>query len=245
MLDKVVSLQNPFVKHLVRLRKNKAYRKDHKAILIANRKMLEELPCGVKTLLLLEGEECPDAIKADKVIVVTEAVLKKATGLESPERVAGEVEMPAEDPMELGRRFLVLDGVSDPGNMGTLLRTALALGWDGVYILDACVDPFNEKALRASKGALFHLPYKWLSHEAFLQKIKDDELLVADVEGERIENCSVKGKMILVLGNEARGLSRQLQGRGRKVMVPMKGEMESLNVAVAGGILMYLLNGEL
>jgi TrmH family RNA methyltransferase len=243
MSERISSMQNPLVKHLVRLRKDKSYRKESGSILITNKKMLEEISCKVKKLLLLEGANLPSQIEVGEVVEVTESILKKVTGLESPEVVAGEVKMPKESSMETGTHFLALDAVSDPGNMGTLLRTALAMGWDGVYILDNSVDPFNEKVLRASKGALFRLPYKVLSHKEFLGTVQQDELLLADIEGEKIENVTIKGKVILILANEAHGPDAALAKHCKKVTIPMNGKMESLNVAVAGGILMHSIKG--
>ena len=87
--------------------------------------------------------------------------MKKISGMQTPEGLVVEIEMPKPAPLEGLKYLLALDGVSDPGNVGALLRTALALGWQGIFILDESCDPFNDKALRSARGATFRLPLAW------------------------------------------------------------------------------------
>ena len=154
-------------------------------------------------------------------------VFRKITGQPSPEGVVAEFPLPKPSSLKGLDYVLVLDRVMDPGNMGMLLRSALALGFEGVLFLEGCVDPFNEKALAAARGALFRLPYCF----GTLDDI-DAPLLVADLEGAPL---AFQKRCALVLGNEAQGS----QIEAPKVSIPHKGEMESLNVAAAGSILMY------
>lgn len=165
------------------------------------------------------------------------------------------------------RRLLVLEGVQDPGNLGTLLRCATAFGWDGVWLLPGCCDPFNDKALRASRGASLRLPlvsgdWKQLEHVAAGNGLV---LLAAEPEeleqeprqqmGQRQEQGQPtkaaggdwlqelrQQRIALVMGTEGQGLSQRALSACRPVSVPMMGDMESLNVGIAGGILMFLLS---
>lgn len=142
---------------------------------------------------------------------------------------------------------LVLDGVQDPGNVGTLSRTAAAFGCDLLAILPGTVDPWNPKAVRSSAGAVFRYPVVtttldpltvWLDAHGFV-------LLGADAAGESVESVTVPSRVALVLGNEGAGLAEATRERcERLVAVPMRGGTESLNVAVAGGILLYILDRE-
>jgi TrmH family RNA methyltransferase len=136
----------------------------------------------------------------------------------------------------------VLDRVADPGNLGTLLRSAQAFGWDGVYLIDGCCDPFNDKALRAAKGATFALPYAQGSFDR-LQTLGSWQLMVADLKGRPPEQVAVGGPLALVLGNEAAGVQEAIRKQGTAVTLPTAAAVDSLNVSVAGGILMYLFRG--
>ncbi|XP_016678515.1 uncharacterized tRNA/rRNA methyltransferase YsgA isoform X2 [Gossypium hirsutum] len=151
-------------------------------------------------------------------------------------------------------RILVLDGIQDPGNLGTLIRSAMAFQWDGIFLLPGCCDPFNEKALRASRGASFQLPIvsgSW-NH---LQTLKDTfnmKMLAGhpDIDGKLKKPFSLSQEFVhsvahvpscLVLGSEGRGLSEKSQLKCELVSIPMTGKFESLNVSVAGGIFLYML----
>ena len=236
-MKKITSLQHPIVKRLVKLRADRATRYQEKSVLISGRKLASELP--LKSLFVVAESD----LQADEVFQVTDEIMKKITGLKNPEGVAAEVKMPSRATLDKVSRLLVLDGINDPGNMGTLIRTALALGWDGVFLLESSCDPFNDKALRASKGAVFRLPIQWGNWEE-LKKIIDKnalQLLVADIEGENYRTVKSNNGLALILGNEAQGPSQQSLKNSKKITIPMSGQMESLNVSIAGGILLEFL----
>jgi len=236
---KITSLQNPIVKHLVTLRKEKSYRHEHKTVLISGKKVIEELKnLAFKTLIIEEGNTFP--YKAEQVFFVTKEILQKITGLASPEPIAAEIALPKEGSLNGKKRVLALDGISDPGNMGTLLRSALALGWEGVFITNNSVDPFNDKSMRAAKGACFHLPIiqgSWEDLCALIEKNKF-HAYVADLNGENFKTIKVSSPFILILGNESHGVTKNAF---TSVSIPMHPSMESLNVASAGAILMACL----
>eukprot|EP01046_Picozoa_sp_COSAG06_P018920 COSAG06_NODE_1331_length_9844_cov_4.189636_9_plen_352_part_00 len=223
-------------------------------------------------------------------------VLRRIAGLSSFDGPVGCVALPptrcVEDPTPL-QRLLVLSGVTDPGNVGTLLRTALGLGWDAAFLIqpDAapaqsqqqppwphCADPFGDKALRAAAGAAFSLPLiRGSPHDLIgLLQRQSMSLLVADLlppEAAAVgsgggSSSGGSSRIALCLSNEAHGAARlpellglpshsngernERQGSGggvvraqqldvRRVCIPMSGGVDSLNVATAGGILMYQL----
>jgi TrmH family RNA methyltransferase len=239
----ITSAQNPKVKHWTKLRLNRDYRYQHKKILVEGVKLVRELGNLIETLIVISESLIPKNCSPKELYIVTPTIMNKISGVESPEGILAEVSMPVPAYFEKVNFLLALDGVSDPGNLGTLLRTALALGWDGAFILDNSCDPFNEKAIRAAKGATFRLPLKMGSWKELQQIVNAHNLtpLVADTEGENLLDWKRKKKILLVLGNEAHGASVDAERFCNKIKIPMLGEMESLNVAIAGGILMFVL----
>lgn len=136
---------------------------------------------------------------------------------------------------------LVLDGVQDPGNTGTMLRTALGLGAAGIIALPGTVEVTNPKVLRGSMGAVFRLPWVELSADDFLAWVHKEKvtLLVAAMDGDPISGMEIRLPAAIVLGNEGAGLSPAVRAAGRAVSIPISRGTESLNVAVAAGILLY------
>ncbi len=237
MAKKIESSQNPLVKHLVKLRQERSYRYASQRVFVEGKNLIQELPEAIR-LLALEEKDFPPHIKAERLIV-SPAVMQKLSGVKTPEGLIAEVEMPKNEALK-GKFLLAIDRVSDPGNLGTLLRTALALGWEGAYILEGSCDPYNEKALRAAKGATFRLPLCQAGWEAVLECPLPR--YVADIRG--APPIEVK-EALLVLSHESTGAGEQAKSLCRAVSIPMSGRMESLNVATAGAILMYAMKGAL
>jgi RNA methyltransferase, TrmH family len=236
------SPQNPLIKHVVKLQEKRSYRRDHREAIVEGVKIIRELQ-NVKTLLVSDESLIPENINAEKIIPVSESVMKKICRTKSPEGIAAIVAMPPDSSLDKKSKILALDGIGDPGNLGTLLRTALAFGWEGVYLLESCCDPYNEKALRAAKGATFKLPLTQGSLHDFIPFCKKNEfqILIADLSGTPPEKIKPSEKRLLVLGSESEGISKEIAALGEAVSLPMAKTMESLNVAVAGGILMHSL----
>ncbi|KAG5529629.1 hypothetical protein RHGRI_030121 [Rhododendron griersonianum] len=142
----------------------------------------------------------------------------------------------------------------DPGNLGTLLRSALAFRWGGVFLLPGCCDPFNEKALRASRGAYFQLPvvtdnwaYLQTLTKTFHMKIlaghpqSRDQLKPVSLRSQALAYSFAETPLCLVLGTEGNGLFEKTRRVSELISIPMIGEFESLNVSVAGGIFLFML----
>lgn len=244
-MKKVTSGNHPLVKHIVKLRQNRDYRYEHQSLVIEGIKPVEELGRHARFKLIITYNEAmiPLGAEADEILIVNDAVMKKVSGMESPEGLVVEIEMPKPASLEGLKYILALDGVSDPGNVGTMLRSALALGWQGVFILDESCDPFNDKALRAARGATFRLPLSWGSLEQLKSLIKSNQLthLVADINGKDLSKIAKNTPVLLVMGNEAHGPSKEVKDFCQAVTIVMPGSMESLNVSVAAGIMMYAL----
>lgn len=236
----IQSLQHPIVGHLCLLRKNRSYREEKGSALVVGRHLLHELG-PFKTVIVDSPEKIPPGIQTEELYLATESILKKITGLASPEGLAAEIAIPRPSSLQGKKKILLLDGISDPGNLGTLLRTAAALGWEGVWISEESCDPFNEKALRAAKGATFHLPYNQ-SEEELSSLLASHTLLIADSRGEPLEKRHATSPLLLALGSEAAGARASLKKKGTLISIPLHKQIESLNVAAAGAILLYELN---
>lgn len=239
----ITSLQHPLVKHLVKLRQESAYRYAQRSLLVEGSKPIQEIAPFIQKLIYTSSHAPLLKTKACEEWIVTDAMMQKISGMTNPEGVVAEARMPSFSSLEEAHSILALDGINDPGNLGTLMRTALALGWDGIYLLPTSCDPYNEKVLRAARGAHFKLALRQGTAEELKQLAQQQtfQCLVADLQGQPPEAFSAHLKTILVLGNEAHGASAAVQEFCVPVTISMKGEMESLNVAVAGGILLYLL----
>lgn len=242
MLTKeITSLQHPFIKHLVKLRTDRKYRYEHKSVFIAGHKLVNE-HLNIKIIIV---EKSFDGIlpSAEEKIVVNEPLLKKITDLEHPEPVAALVDMPTPTDLKEKKYILVLDQIADPGNLGNLLRTALALGWEGAFLVEGTVDPFNDKALRAAKGATFRLPFRIGTWEELEKLIQENHLMpfVADINGNSFVKAKTNQSCMLILGNESHGPSHFAKSRFTRISIPMTPSMESLNVGAAGAILMHYL----
>jgi len=232
MSDPIASTQNPLIKHVVKLQKDRSYRYEKRQVVIEGRKMVEE----VSPLLHVFSTEAVSG-----ATLVAPEVMTKISSVKSPEGVVAIAEMPPFSLLTHLNKILVLEGIQDPGNLGTLLRTALAFEWKGAYLLGDCCDPYNDKALRSAKGATFCLTLHSGDQTHLKQLANSHQILVADLEGTSPENVKIQDRRLLILGSESHGISPETASLGQRVTLPISQEMESLNVAVAGGILMYSL----
>ena len=241
MFKSINSSSNPYIKHLCKIRKDRKYRDEQKKLLITGKNVILEIEKKLEIDTLIYSDDSrKKKIKAKNYLKVTSEILKKITGLESPEDIAILIDMP-----NLGikkkERVLILDNISDPGNLGTLIRSANGLFFDLVILSKGSCDPFNDKSLRATKGAVFYIPIVELEYLDIEKFIKENKLhtYLASLEGENIKKVIFEKPTGLILGNEAKGISSSLKNIGKKIKIEMKSSQESLNVATSGSILMY------
>jgi RNA methyltransferase, TrmH family len=185
------------------------------------------------------------------VRVLSERQFNSICVSKTPQGAAAVVRIPEKSysnelPRQAGDRVLLLEGVQDPGNVGTLIRTAAAFDFSGVILNEACADPFSPKAMQASAGTIMSL---WLRRSPCLLDIAEElkgsgfQLVAADVRGEPLKpGYRLPLPCVLMLGSEGAGLGEKLLALAdKKFRIPMNGrKAESLNVAVAGAILMFL-----
>lgn len=229
-LRQIKSLIHPTVKRLVKLRKDRNFRLKEGRAVVLGQKLCTELRPYIKEIFSSEpeGEET----------LVTHEILKKIAGVPAPDQKAAEVELPKQSDLTGSNRLLICDNIQDPGNLGTLIRTALAFHFDGVILTPGCVDIFNEKVIRSSKGACFKLPHSFQSLESL-----PHTLYCGDLSGTPLPELSAKAPFALIVSNEGAGPSPEMRSRATPVTIPMHDMAESLNVAVAGSIMMHHLGG--
>ncbi len=240
----ISSLQHPIIKYLAQLRTDKALRAENRSVLVSGIKLIQEISQThrIKKLLLGDGYTPAVPIQSQETFIVSDAILKKVTALQNPEPIAAEIEILEDSNLFEKKSLLILDQISDPGNLGTLFRSALSLGWEGIFLTPGSTDPFNEKALRAARGATFKIPFKQGSYEELYTLLKENQmdLFIADVDGDAVDTLTPPPTLALVLGNEAHGANQDLKASGQAIKIPIQ-MMQSLNVTAAGAILMYLL----
>ena len=181
-----------------------------------------------------------------KVYTVADDIFRTLTDTETPQGIAAVVKFtPQLDFVSLANSLMVVcDGVQDPGNLGTIIRSADAVAAAAVFIGPGTVDPFNPKVVRASMGSLFHVPVINAGNSAELVKTLKREnvkIVIADHKAQRnFWQADLKGKLAVVLGGEVLGVSEEyLKAADARVNIPIFGRAESLNVAMAGTVFLY------
>lgn len=240
MVSKIISsVQNPLVKLVYKIRTDKKTREKEGKVLVTGRKEILEISKKIPFLQLfsLESEE----MFLENAIFCTENVLNKISGIKNLEPCAL-FPLPNEIPLSEKNAIIILDHIQDPGNLGTLIRTAYALGFDGMILIET-VDPFNDKAIRASKGACFLLPLQRANEKQMIKFAREKTLYVADMQGKKCFDTDFQIPFLLLLGHETKGPSSWTDSY-EKITIPMKAQFDSLNVASAGAILMYEMMGK-
>lgn len=233
----LTSKNNPIFKHIAKLLSSATYRYNQKSAVVQGDIIINEILPLLPIKTLLTDQE--NSIKANETYLLSKELLKSISGLPSITGAVAEITLPSFKDLSEYKKIAILDQVSDPGNMGTLIRSALAFGIEGIHITKGSCDPFNDKVIRSSKGAVFKIP---LSYEPFTPlNTEGFELLLANMDGTNSGDLSLDSNKAyaLILSNETRGLDPKWTGT--RVKIPMTEEMESLNVAVAGSILFYEL----
>lgn len=176
-----------------------------------------------------------------EIITCTPDVYESVSDEMNPEGVLAVIAMPDTSVKKPnGAHCIFLDGLADPGNVGTIIRTAAAAGYRDVYMSD-CADPFNLKTVRSSMSGIFFVNLNVGSREEIIQTL-DMPIISADMDGEDVFSFVAPARFCLAVGSEAEGLSRAVREASRfTVKIPMEKDTESLNVGVSAGILMYIL----
>ena len=240
-MEIVTSTQNKTVK-LFRSLSEKKFREREGLFPAEGGNILRDIPASAAVRFVLATED--RAAEAEerfpgKVIVVSDEVMKSVSGTVTPYGLAAAVVIPVHGFALPAGNAILLDGVSDPGNLGTILRTAAATGFKEVYLL-GCTDAYAPKAVRASMGGIFRCVVREVDHDQAEALVTGTRSAALDMAGESIFASPLPAPCLFVAGSEAHGVSERLLGAVKEVRsLHMTGGMESLNVAVAAGIAMY------
>ncbi len=235
MIYKIDSRQNSKIKYLVKL-SNPKFLKEQKLFKIEGFHALEMAKESGVLKSVFVTKEIKD-LDVDQYVISSQ-LMETISSVKSPQGVICVCEF-IKEKKTFGDKILCLDNVSDPGNLGTLLRTALAFGYDDVILLDGC-SQYNEKVLQSTQGAIFKLN---ILNNFDLKSLKNYEIYATEIKGSvDLSTISSKTKHILVLGNEAHGVSKDvLELATKRIRIDIQ-NIESLNVAIAGAIAMYQLS---
>ncbi len=241
----ITSLDNDRIKSYIKL-KDRKYRKKTKTFIVEGMHLvLEAYKSGNLIELILEKDE---VLPIDvPTIYVTNEIINKISSLDNPSKVMGLCKM--NDNKEVtGNKILLLDGVQDPGNLGTIIRSSLAFNVDTIVTSLDTVDLYNPKVLRSTQGMIFHLNIVNMDLTEAITKLKKEEYPIYGTKVEYGSGVSTlpkkdRRKYALVMGNEGNGISSEVSALCDKFLyIDMNDKVESLNVAVATSILLYELN---
>lgn len=247
-MEQITSRKNPLITHIRKLTTDRSYRRECGEYLGDGVKLLAEavrwnasLTCVVHTA----GTELPKLPEGVRVVQVPEDVMGSISPMKAPQGALFLCRMAdIQSPERLeGALWLVLDGVQDPGNVGTIWRTADALGADGVLLTDGCADPWNCKTVRATMGACFRLPVYEVERQALPALLERSDLPLyatalledtIDLREADLSRCAV------VIGSEGRGVSEEVLNMSEKTLkIPMRERCESLNAAAAATVVLW------
>lgn len=243
-MDIIRSKANHLVKQVKKLHQKK-YRTS--SYLIEGWHLLEEAMesgANIEHIFVVE-EYFEKVVGLANVTVVSPEIMQDLADSKTPQGVVAQLALPSQLlPETLVGKFLVLEDVQDPGNVGTMIRTADAAGFDGVFLSDKSADIYNMKVLRSMQGSHFHLPVYRMPMAAILSALKSNQIqiLATTLSSQSVDYKEItpKPSFALVMGNEGQGISDLVADEADQLVhITMPGQAESLNVAIAAGILLF------
>ncbi|MBR2909874.1 MAG: RNA methyltransferase [Clostridia bacterium] len=249
-MEIINSVNNDLVKRASSLREKK-YRRYYGTFLVESFKLVNEVVCGAMELEKLYVEASHLTKYSDliakcepNVVLLSKPAFDKIADTVSSQGVIAEVRMRPTLDFNIDEPFIVLDRIADPGNLGTIIRTAAAVGYNNLVLLN-CADPYNPKTVRSSAGGIFYTDFYQLELDELLEECKKtgSKIYIADMNGENVFTMEKpKGNYALVIGNEGSGVCDEISSVADGVIsLPMKGQMESLNAGVSASVIMYQL----
>lgn len=236
------SIENEHIKEIKKLN-NKKYRDLNGKFIIEGKHLVEEAVKNnlVEEILLLEGNNEKYDVKTN---YVNEKVMKYITELDNPSKIIG-ICHKKNDKIQ-GNHILILDDIQDPGNLGTIIRSAVAFNIDTIILSKTGVDLYNSKVLRSTQGMIFNINIVVSDIKEEILKLKSDnyKILTTNVEGGKLVKSIEKNqKFAIIIGNEGKGVSKEIKELSDEyIYIEMNKKCESLNAAVATSIILYELS---
>ncbi|SHG34617.1 TrmH family RNA methyltransferase [Ornithinibacillus halophilus] len=244
----ITSVKNEKVKSWKKLQKRKE-RTEQGLFLIEGYHLVEEAwksKWEIQEIIVQENSDVPHWAKGFSLEYVSDNVFQYISQTQTPQGIAATVKMKQQTTIN-GNQVLLIDAIQDPGNLGTIIRTADAAGFGAIILGNGTVDMYNDKVIRSTQGSLFHLPIFQANLEEKIPALQQDGFSIwasALANSKDYHTMDVPEKVALVVGNEGAGIQEQLLKLADSIVkIPIYGKAESLNVSIAAGILMYHLKG--
>ena len=246
----ITSTSNETIKYFISLNDKKTRMNAKRFIVEGYHLVNEASKTNLLEAIISTDEKELKKINNVKRYLVNDAIINKIATTKNPQNILGIVKMLDHNitnllPIIKGNKtkLIMLDDVNDPGNLGTIIRTAAGLGYDGIIMSPNTVDLYNEKVIRSTQGVMFKIPIIKANLQEIIKLLKKEKVFcigTALTNAKDVKHITKKDKFAICLGNEAKGISKEvLDNMDENVKIAMKNDVESLNVCIAAGIIMY------
>lgn len=246
----ITSTSNETIKYFISLNDKKTRMNAKRFIVEGYHLVNEASKTNLLEAIISTDEKELKKINNVKRYLVNDAIINKIATTKNPQNILGIVKMLDHNitnllPIIKGNKtkLVMLDDVNDPGNLGTIIRTAAGLGYDGIIMSPNTVDLYNEKVIRSTQGVMFKIPIIKANLQEVIKLLKKEKVFcigTALTNAKDVKHITKKDKFAICLGNEAKGISKEvLDNMDENVKIAMKNDVESLNVSIAAGIIMY------
>lgn len=244
MITTITSKNNDLLTHIRKLQNSRGYREQNRQFVGEGVKLLGEALKADPQIVVLSGDmDFPQLDNSVRKVRISPQLMKSISLLTTPQEALFVCAMPEKSQPDTVASSLVLDGIQDPGNLGTMIRTADALGIERIILCEGCADPFNPKVVRATMGAIFRQKiYQMTRQELILRAAEENVRLIATALSDTAKDVravDMKGAAVII-GSEGSGVSQQLLDASFcHVIIPISEKCESLNAASAASIIMW------
>ena len=246
----ITSTSNETIKYFISLNDKKTRMNAKRFIVEGYHLVNEASKTNLLEAIISTDEKELKKINNVKRYLVNDAIINKIATTKNPQNILGIVKMLDHNitnllPIIKGNKtkLIMLDDVNDPGNLGTIIRTAAGLGYDGIIMSPNTVDLYNEKVIRSTQGVMFKIPIIKANLQEIIKLLKKEKVFCIGTDltnAKDVKHITKKDKFAICLGNEAKGISKEvLDNMDENVKIAMKNDVESLNVSIAAGIIMY------
>lgn len=246
----ITSTSNETIKYFISLNDKKTRMNAKRFIVEGYHLVNEASKTNLLEAIISTDEKELKKINNVKRYLVNDAIINKIATTKNPQNILGIVKMLDHSITNLvpiikenKTKLIMLDDVNDPGNLGTIIRTAAGLGYDGIIMSPNTVDLYNEKVIRSTQGVMFKIPIIKANLQEVIKLLKKEKVFcigTALTNAKDVKHITKKDKFAICLGNEAKGISKEvLDNMDENVRIAMNNDVESLNVSIAAGIIMY------